>query len=146
MKRIIQLFLILGIVIISVSACRKYEEGPNVSFRTKAARVTNNWKIEGALVDGVDVTSDPLWAKQKHYMYRNGSYIITIVNPITLEARSLQGNWKLYDHNTKIALTTKNFSGNIDSTNEFNILKLYENKFWIRKIDNSVELHFAPFE
>lgn len=79
-------------------------------------------------------------------MYKDGKYIINIVNPITLEARNLQGNWVLYDHDTKIALTTKNFSGNIDSTNEFNILKLYNKQFWIRKIDNSLELHFVPFE
>lgn len=146
MRKFIRFFIFIGIVLFSFSSCRKYEEGPNISFRTKAARVTNNWAIGSALVDGVDVTSDPFWAKQKHYLYRNGSYVMTIINPVTLEARNLQGSWKLYDHNSKIALTTKNFSGNIDSTNEFNILKLYEKQFWIRKVDNSVELHFVPFE
>lgn len=139
------LFLTLGVIII-LGACRKYEEGPNVSFRTKKARVTNNWKVESASLNGTEVSMDPLWAKQKHYMYRNGSYVLTIIDPITLELKNLQGSWTLYDHDTKIALTTKNFSGNIDSTNEFNILKLYNKQFWIRKIDNSLELHLAPFE
>lgn len=146
MKNIVQFVIVILIVSCAVSSCRKYEEGPNVSFRTKKARVTNNWRIESAELNGNEVSLDPLWAKQKHYMYRDGKYIITIVDPITLEARNLQGNWKLYDHDTKIALTTKNFSGNIDSTNEFNILKLYNKQFWIRKVDNSLELHFTPFE
>ncbi len=146
MKKIVQFVIALLVIASAISSCRKYEEGPNVSLRTKAARVTNNWRIESAQLNGTEVSLDPLWAKQKHYMYRDGKYIITIINPITLEARNLQGNWTLYDRDTKIALTTKNFSGNIDSTNEFNILKLYNKQFWIRKVDNSLELHFTPFE
>ena len=146
MKKIVQFVIALLVISSAISSCRKYEEGPNVSLRTKAARVTNNWRIESAQLNGTEVSLDPLWAKQKHDMYRDGKYIITIINPITLEARNLQGNWTLYDHDTKIALTTKNFSGNIYSTNEFNILKLYNKQFWIRKVDNSLELHFTPFE
>ena len=128
------------------TACRKYEEGPNISLRRKEARVTNNWRIQSAYLNGSDVSVDPYWAKQKHYMYRNGDYVITIIDPVTLEARNQQGKWTLYDNDRKIALTTKNFSGNIDSTNDFNILKLYENNMWIRKTDNSLELHLVPFE
>ncbi len=128
------------------TACRKYEEGPNISLRRKEARVTNNWRIQSAMLNGVEVSVDPYWAKQKHYMYRNGDYVVTIIDPVTLEARNLQGKWTLYDNDRKIALTTKNFSGNIDSTNDFNILKLYENDMWIRKTDNSLELHMVPFE
>jgi hypothetical protein len=79
-------------------------------------------------------------------MYSDGKYIVTIIDPVTLEARNVQGTWKLYDDDRKIALTTKNFSGNIDSTNDYSILKLYNKQFWIRKLDNSVELHLAPFE
>jgi hypothetical protein len=146
MKNILSLIAVLLVVSFFVTSCRKYEEGPNVSLRSKKARVTNNWRIESAELNGTEVSLDPLWAKQKHYMYKDGKYIINIINPITLEARNLQGNWVLYDHDTKIALTTKNFSGNIDSTNEFNILKLYNKQLWIRKIDNSLELHLVPFE
>lgn len=146
MKNIIQVLVLLFIVAGSLNACRKYEEGPNVSLRSKKARVTNNWRIESAQLEGTEVSLDPLWAKQKHYMYKDGKYVITIVDPITLEARNLVGTWVLYDHDTKIALTTKNFSGNIDSVNEFNILKLYNEQFWIRKVDHSLELHFVPFE
>ncbi|MBL7754953.1 MAG: hypothetical protein HWD58_03575 [Bacteroidota bacterium] len=130
----------------TLPSCRKYEEGPNISLRTKRARVTNNWAIQSALVDGIEKSQDPYWAKQKHYMYSDGKYIVTIIDPVTLEARNVQGNWKLYDSGRKIAITTKNFSGNIDSTNDYNILKLYNKQFWIRKLDNSIELHMVPFE
>jgi len=52
----------------------------------------------------------------------------------------------LFDNDTKIAITTKNFSGNIDSTVEYNIIKLYNKQFWIRRTDNTLELHFIPTE
>jgi hypothetical protein len=144
-KSLLVLLLVL-MVSGSMTSCRKYEEGPNISLRTKRARVTNNWKIESAQVDGIEKSFDPYWAKQKHYMYSDGKYIVTIIDPVTLEARNVQGTWKLYDDDRKIALTTKNFSGNIDSTSDYSILKLYNKQFWIRKLDNSVELHLAPFE
>ncbi len=131
---------------VSVSSCRKYEEGPNISLRTKKARVTNNWKYESAQVDGVEVSLNPYYAKQKHYFYRDGKYIQTIIDPITLEARNLQGTWVLYDHDKKIAITTKNFSGNIDSTTNYSILKLFEKQMCLRTTDNSREFHFTPFE
>ncbi len=146
MKKLSTIFLVIVVVAVAISSCRKYEEGPNISFRSKKARLTNNWRVESAEVNGTEVSQDPYWAKQKHYIYRDGKYIVTIIDPITLEARNVQGTWVLYDHGKKVALTTKNFSGNIDSTNDYNILKLYEKQLWIRNVDNSVEIHFTPFE
>lgn len=138
----------LGLLMLGfgLNSCRKYEEGPNISFRSKEARVTNNWKIESALVNGVERGNDPYWEKQKHYFYRNKSYNQTIIDPTTLEATNINGKWALYENGKKIAITQKNATGNIDSTNDYNIIKLFEKQFWIRKIDNSLELHFVPYE
>ncbi|MBK7763782.1 MAG: hypothetical protein IPI46_10500 [Bacteroidetes bacterium] len=146
MKRLASVLIFGLVVMVSISSCRKYEEGPNISLRTKKARVTNNWKYESAQVDGIEVSLNPYYAKQKHYFYRDGKYIQTIIDPVTLEARNLQGTWVLYDHDKKIAITTKNFSGNIDSTTNYSILKLFEKQMWLRTTDNSREFHFAPFE
>jgi hypothetical protein len=146
MKKILFVLSVALIGALTISSCRKYEEGPNISLRKKEARVTNNWRVESAQLNGTEVSADPYWTKQKHYMYRDGNYVVTIINPVTLEAKNLQGTWKLYDNDRKLALTTKNFSGNIDSTNDYNILKLYNKQMWIRKTDNSLELHFVPFE
>jgi hypothetical protein len=146
MKKILFVLSVALVGALTISSCRKYEEGPNISLRKKEARVTNNWRVESAQLNGTEVSADPYWTKQKHYMYRDGKYIVTIINPVTLEAKNLQGTWTLYDNDRKLALTTKNFSGNIDSTNDYNILKLYNKQMWIRKTDNSLELHFVPFE
>lgn len=144
MKKYKILLLLTICSVLIVTSCRKYEEGPNISLRKKESRIANTWRVESAQLNGNEVSLDPYWAKQKHYFYRDGKYIVTITDPITLEARNLQGTWSLYDDDRKIAITTKNFSGNIDSTNDYSILKLYEKQFWIRKTDNSLELHFTP--
>jgi len=146
MKRIASILLFAFAILVTVSSCRKYEEGPNISLRTKKARITNNWRYESAQVDGVEVSSDPYFAKQKHYFYRDGKYIQTIIDPITQEARNLQGNWVLYDNDKKIAVTVKIPPANKDSTNNYSILKLFEKQMWLRTTDNSREYHFAPFE
>ena len=116
MKKTVLFSALALMALVNMTSCRKYEEGPNISLRKKEARVTNNWRVESAQLNGNEVSLDPYWAKQKHYFYRDGKYIVTIIDPVTLEARNLQGNWQLYDDDRKIALTTKNFSGNIDST------------------------------
>lgn len=146
MKRIASILFFAFVMLVSITSCRKYEEGPNVSFRTKKARITNNWKYESAQVDGVEVSLDPYYAKQKHYFYRDGKYIQTIIDPVTLEARNLQGNWVLYDNDRKIAITVKIPPANLDSTTNYNILKLFEKQMWLRTTDNAREYHFAPFE
>ncbi len=142
--------LILSIAIFAIvslaSSCRKYEEGPNISLRSKKQRLTNNWGLEVVLINGVDVAKDPYWSKQEHHLYGDEKYIVTIVNPQTLVASNIQGNWKIYDGGKKLALTTNSFAGVVDSTVDYRILKLYEKQLWIRSLDNSRELHFIPFE
>ena len=146
MRKILSLVILLAIVAVSFNSCRKYEEGPNISFRSKEARVTNNWRIESAIVNGTEEANNPKWEKQKHYFYRNKSYNITVIDPVTLELENLNGSWELYDNGKKLSISIKNFSGNVDSVADYNIIKLFDKQFWIRKIDNSVELHFVPYD
>jgi hypothetical protein len=146
MKNTILLMLVGFIVLGMNSSCRKYEEGPNISLRTKKARVTNNWRVESAEVNGIEQSQDPFWTKQKHYFRRNGDYTVTIVDPNTLQAENINGSWKLYDGDRKIALTLKRANAGQDSVVDYNILKLYNKQMWIRRTDNSVELHFAETE
>lgn len=38
------------------SGCKKYEDGPYISFKTRKERITNIWKVEKAYRDGQDIT------------------------------------------------------------------------------------------
>jgi hypothetical protein len=147
MKRISIFVAICCILIVGFTACRKYEEGPNLSLRTAKARLAGNWGYESALINGVDVSKNSYYASQKHYIFTNGDYRVTILDPISLEARTLQGTWKLYDKNKRVALTTKQYNNQfLDSTNDYTILKLYNKQLWLRSTDNNREFHLIPFE
>lgn len=41
-----QLKLLLLLLIITFSGCKKYEEGPTISFRSKKSRIVGNWNVE----------------------------------------------------------------------------------------------------
>lgn len=41
--------------LIFFDGCKKYEDGPMLSFRSKKARVEGNWKVDKYTVDGIDV-------------------------------------------------------------------------------------------
>ncbi len=49
-------FLLIGLILFS--GCKKYEEGPGVSFLTKKSRVSNEWAFASAIESDVDVTED----------------------------------------------------------------------------------------
>jgi|LakMenEpi03Aug12_release.lakeMendotaPanAssembly.Ray.scaffolds.fasta_scaffold46158_5 hypothetical protein len=146
MKKLLTFLFILSVGVIFFTACRKYEEGPNISLRTKKARVTNNWRVESAEVNGVERSQEPYWTKQKHYFRRNGDYVVTVIDPNTLEATNLNGSWKLYDNDRKIALTLRRANAGQDSVSDYNVLKLFNKQMWLRRTDNSVELHFIESE
>lgn len=47
-----------AIVFICNFACKKYPEGPTISFRTKASRLANVWVIKSVTVGGKDETTN----------------------------------------------------------------------------------------
>ncbi len=46
------------ISLLLLSGCKKYPEGPLISFRSKTERVSNTWKFSNCKINGVDATSD----------------------------------------------------------------------------------------
>ena len=146
MKRSVIILAGICFVTVAMFSCSKYEQGPGLSFRSKTKRLANSWRIESASVNGVERASEPLFAKQKHYIYESGSYIITITDPVTLVAQNVQGSWKMYDKDRKLEVIRNNVNGVTDSVEDYQILKLKEKSLWIRSLDNTVEYHFVPFD
>lgn len=146
MKRNIILVAALSFLVLGFASCSKYEEGPGLSFRSKKKRLANSWRIESVTVNGVERAAEPLYAKQKHYIYESGSYIINIIDPVTLRAEDVQGSWTLYDSDKKLAVNRQNYNGVADSLEDYQILKLKENSLWLRSLDNTIEYHFTPFD
>lgn len=54
MKKII---IIIGLSAILFNSCKKYEDGPLISFRSPTNRLLGKWEVESVSINGVDNTS-----------------------------------------------------------------------------------------
>lgn len=119
----------------------QYEDGPNMSLRSKKARAVNTWYIDKVYEEGIDKTND----------YKNAyvNYTLEIKDddnynlsyrPFNIGNYSENGTWKFSDDKSKILFTPVNTT----QANEFKILRLKNNEAWVSGIVNNkqVEIHY----
>jgi hypothetical protein len=59
MKKLINFTLMFAVcTIISLSGCKKYEDGPGLSLSSKKSRVVANWEFKKVTYSSVDLTSE----------------------------------------------------------------------------------------
>ncbi len=121
-------------------SCKKYEEGPAISLRSKKARVVNVWKAEKATEDGRDVTND---YKNITWEFKDdGKFIITVKDASF--SLSLNGTWEFNSDKTKIITIMDG------EKTESEILRLKEKSLWVKQKEthgstvHTIELHLIP--
>lgn len=133
--RITSLFvLIAGLSTLTITGCKKYEDGPLISLRSREARVANTWKIDNYKVNGTDYTS--LMGGYSETFTKSGgySYESSILNG--------SGTWKFRNHDEEIALTGTANQDNYTLV----ILKLEEKEFWYYYMDGDDKKEFHLIE
>lgn len=130
-KHFLLTFLFAGLIL--ATACRKYEEGPSFSLRSKTARVSNNWKVGLAhdYRNNVDVTVE--YAGETWEFTKDGDFIERNNGSV-----DNQGTWAFISDKDSIAIKV-----GLD-VDKFAILKLRENEFWLK--DKEEELHLIPVQ
>jgi hypothetical protein len=133
----------IGVAALSMlvfSACNKYDDGPGVSLRSRKERISNEWRVDKAYNGSDDVSSD------------FDQYNITLRkdNSTTLEATysflsvdysySTNGTWSFLDNDTKVRVDYENN----DADNTYVILKLEEDRLWVREEGSDLVLHLVP--
>ncbi|MDX1906451.1 MAG: hypothetical protein SF053_05395 [Bacteroidia bacterium] len=131
--------LMIGAVLLT-SSCT-YPDGPIVSLKTREARVANAWRISYATnASGEDQTSD--FESWQYTFSEDGVAEVSYkIAGITLTST---GEWNLIDDgaNFQLLFTT----AGITTTDEFVILRLTEDEFWIRDaVNEKEEYHLATF-
>lgn len=139
MKKITQLSTIIifaGIVF----SCKKYEEGPTISFKARKERVANTWKITKALRNNEDVTNK--YDNYELYLSKDGDAKLTYKSTfLTVDyAVDTDGTWEFQNKDEKISMNFKND----DADNTYDILKLKEDEMWLRETGGEDELHLIP--
>jgi hypothetical protein len=139
MKKRRILLLIPAAILLCVTACKKYEDGPAFSLRSKSERVENKWKIGQALEDGKDVTAD--YNKYDLDLTRNGGASLTAEYKIATGTfqYTTNGHWSFVSDKDKISFDFDND----DADGVYIILKLKEKEMWLKEDGGDTELHFV---
>ena len=136
MKRIA---IILALTIVGTS-CKKYEEGPFISFRSKKERVANTWKIDKAYENGQETTGS--YDQYRLYMSKDGDASLTSIystSNFTAEFET-DGTWMFVNNKENIQFDYQDD----DADETYQILKLKENELWLREKGGEVELRLVP--
>lgn len=128
-------------LLLTLNSCKKYDEGPYLSFKSREDRISNTWGIEKIYKNDeeIAVTQEEGW---KWTFSKNGTIsrrfyfmgILYIAN----------GTWSLEsaDEEIHINLTSPLYNEN----SVWIITKLMEEQLWVKYADNgdNYELHLVP--
>jgi hypothetical protein len=132
-------FLLIALVIaIVLPSCKKYEEGPAVSLRSKKARLVYTWQVVQVLKDGVDITTSYQTNRPNLVVEfkENGDLTQTYTNPndSTVVATS---KWEFNKGKSGVNITA--YGVTVLAT----ILKLKNDELWTKtSLTNIEEIHY----
>ncbi|MBN8704047.1 MAG: hypothetical protein J0M08_13345 [Bacteroidetes bacterium] len=148
MKTIKLSLLVLLTTTLFLGSCKKYEDGPMFSLRTKKARVAGTWEMEKYFEAGVDKTVEykQLVSSNKMELKRNGDLDVTLGGnymgfPVTLTGT---GTWEFLSGKEEVETNTT-FTGQSTSTRTvYKILRLKNKELWVEVKDTNPvqEFHF----
>lgn len=129
-------FAAMMIVLVIMSACNKYPEGPGLSIRSRAGRVANEWKMEKVMMNGVDVTSSFTNISYTETYDKDGNYSYAST------VGSGSGKWAFQNNDTEIKRNGVSGQSTVDMT----ILRLKQKSFWYKFTDggDTFEFHLIP--
>lgn len=132
MKKLISISMLfaLFIAIVGVTSCKKYEEGPKISFRSKKARLSGEWTLEQALHNTTDVTASTAAAVGANFVWeieKDGTYKMSGNFAET-------GTWKLGEDKDDVTFTSS-VSGSTADT--YRILKLENKELWMKQTQSN---------
>jgi hypothetical protein len=120
--------LFILFIITSFSSCKKYEDGPAISFISKKERISNTWHVANYYENGTDKTTDFNNVLQNAVLTieKSGSYHFSY-KAFGLVDYNETGTWN-FTNDDKDFIT--NPSTGTGTTATHHILKLRENELW----------------
>ena len=128
MKTILRIFLVIALITTVFTACKKYEDGPMISLRSKKARLCGDWKIESYTEVGRDSTTAFTAENGANWVIdieKDGKYKIAGTYP---EA----GTWSMGEHKDDVTFDPSTPSVPTDDRT-YRILKLKNKSLWLKQ-------------
>jgi len=130
--------LTMGVLLtVAIVGCNKYEDGPGISLQSKKERVANTWKIEQALRDGEDVTSD--YDEFTLRTTKDGDAELAALysfGAFSFEYETM-GTWQFETDKENISFDYQDDDADVT----YQILRLEEDNMWLREKGGEDELH-----
>jgi hypothetical protein len=109
-KLFLVLFAIAIITSISMTSCKKYDEGPLVSFKSKQDRVANTWRFTRYILSGSDVTN--IFLNSKLSLSKSGDVLWTD------SGSSISGTWDFDSNKEKIIIRVSDSYEDVDENDD----------------------------
>jgi hypothetical protein len=154
-----KLLFILAIPLL-LASCNKYEDGPAISFRSAEKRLCGKWRVSHLLYNEKDITVAYYASHFDLYPFNiyadwSRSYFISITHTdgniiarsaLTLNKKKNVMTFGLIPEDTykSISLDVFTIIPHLSENNNWTILRLKNNEFWIRTDfeTNNFEIHF----
>ena len=138
MKKQIKKLILIAVGGVLLIACKKYDEGPALTLRSKKARVANTWVFESYMLDGVDSTAFYAVEGTELTLDKEGNATGTQIrtNGIDFDTSNFTGTWEFAENDEVFGMIlTDDVTLEID-TNWWWIRKLKNKEFWLEEEDN----------
>jgi len=129
--RIILLIIAIGII---TTGCRKYPDGPDLSFRSKKQRLFGYWNMEKWIQNNVE-DSAQLAYQRKFGFAKDGTYYFSLTDPTIGTVINFNGTWEFRDRKEQLVL------GLDDPLNGmqyevWDILRLTSKELWLENVSS----------
>ncbi len=136
MKTTTKVLLSIAVICgIAIASCKKYEEGPAMSLRSKKSRLAGEWSIDKIYVNGTDVTSSflPSGTTYKTTIDKGGSWTSVMTN--STGSTTDKGTWEFVDKKENLKMVT---TGSADADGDTSvIIKLKNKELWLEQKSGS---------
>lgn len=129
-----------ALILVGLSSCNKYPDGPAISLASKKARVENTWVIEKAFRNGNDVTNE--YSVYTLDLNKDGDANLKATldfGSFTYQGET-NGTWEFNSNKENIIFDY----ANNDFDNTYRVLRLKKDELWLREIGGEDEIHLQP--
>ena len=132
--------MIALVAVTGLMGCKKYDDGPMFSLRSREERISNTWRIDRAMNGSDDVTS----AFDQYELRLTKDHDASLTATYTLFGTDFSfttsGTWSFENKDEDLRLDFED--GDADET--YQILRLKETELWLREKGGDLELQLVP--
>lgn len=127
-------FILAGLFSMLINSCKKYDEGPALSLKSKTNRLAREWVIDAYYRNGINETTQLIISNYIESYTKSGAHSRSY-NDKNGNKVSETGEWKFDSNKEQISVTE---IGSIEWTNQtstvssssYNILRLTSKELW----------------